>query len=50
VNGQQIEKLETIHVFVSLCDNAKQGILPVPKTLGNGQDPKNNLYWKLYME
>ncbi len=22
-----------------------QGIVPVPKGIGNGQDPKNNLYW-----
>jgi hypothetical protein len=35
----------TIHVFVALCDNANQGIVPVPGTLGNGQDPKSNLYW-----
>lgn len=35
----------TIHVFVALCDNANQGIVPVPKTLGNGQNPKTNLYW-----
>jgi hypothetical protein len=35
----------TIHIFVPLCDNVNQGIVPVPKTLGNGQDPKNNLYW-----
>ncbi len=35
----------TIHVFVALCDNANQGIVPVPATLGNGQDPKSNLYW-----
>lgn len=35
----------TIHVFVALCDNANQGIVPVPAKLGNGQDPNNNLYW-----
>ena len=34
-----------IHVFVALCDNKYQGIVPVPKTIGNGQDPANNLYW-----
>lgn len=41
------EKLspKTIHVFVALCDNENQGIVPVPTKLGNGQDPKNNLYW-----
>ncbi len=35
----------TIHVVVALCDNVNQGIVPVPKILGNGQDAKNNLYW-----
>lgn len=37
--------VKTIHVFVALCDNENQGIVPVPSKLGNGQDPKNNLYW-----
>jgi hypothetical protein len=35
----------TIHVFVALCDNQYQGIVPVPKGIGNGQDPATNLYW-----
>ncbi|WEK37680.1 MAG: hypothetical protein P0Y53_09215 [Candidatus Pseudobacter hemicellulosilyticus] len=35
----------TIHVFVALCDNKYQGIVPVPAGIGNGQDPDNNLYW-----
>lgn len=35
----------TIHILVALCDNENQGIVPVPKSIGNGQDPKNNLYW-----
>src|ERR1700733_9726445 len=34
-----------IHVFVALCDNKYQGIIPVPAAIGNGQDPENNLYW-----
>ena len=34
-----------IHVFVALCDNEHQGIVPVPKALGNGDDPGNNLCW-----
>jgi hypothetical protein len=34
-----------IHVLVALCDNENQGIVPVPKAIGNGQDPENNLYW-----
>lgn len=37
--------VKTIHVFVALCDNLNQGIVPVPKAIGNGQDPENNLYW-----
>jgi hypothetical protein len=36
---------KTIHVFVALCDNKYQGIVPVPAKIGNGQDIKNNLYW-----
>lgn len=36
---------KTIHVFVALCDNKYQGIVPVPPKIGNGQDPNNNLYW-----
>ena len=28
----------SIHVLVALCDNVHQGIVPVPKSLGNGQD------------
>ncbi|WP_430906076.1 hypothetical protein [Maribacter sp. 2-571] len=35
----------TVHVFVALCDNDNQGIVPVSKNLGNGQNPKTNLYW-----
>lgn len=33
------------HVIVALCDNKYQGIVPVPKAIGNGDDPNNNLYW-----
>lgn len=36
---------KTIHVFVALCDNLHQGIVPVPKAIGDGKDPKRNLYW-----
>ena len=36
---------KTIHIFVALCDNKYQGIVPVPDKIGNGQDPDNNLYW-----
>lgn len=34
-----------VHVVVALCDNLHQGIVPVPRLLGNGQDPAHNLYW-----
>jgi len=34
-----------VHVVVALCDNKNQGIVPVPATLGNGQDAARNLYW-----
>jgi hypothetical protein len=34
-----------VHVFVALCDNKHQGIVPVPAVVGNGQDPEHNLYW-----
>ncbi len=34
-----------VHLFVALCDNASQGIQPVPPKIGNGDDPENNLYW-----
>lgn len=36
---------KVIHLFVALCDNKNQGIVPVPPKIGNGQDPANNLYW-----
>ena len=32
-------------VIVSLADNRNQGIVPIKASLGDGQDPKNNLYW-----
>ena len=34
-----------IHVFVALCDNVNQGIVPVSASLGNGDNPATNLYW-----
>jgi len=39
------QEFNTIHVLVALCDNKYQGIVKVPKAIGNGQDPNNNLYW-----
>ncbi|OGF58611.1 MAG: hypothetical protein A2Y62_07955 [Candidatus Fischerbacteria bacterium RBG_13_37_8] len=34
-----------IHVYVALCDNQNQGIVPVPAHLGNSNDAAKNLYW-----
>lgn len=34
-----------VHVVVALCDNDHQGIVPVPRAIGNGRDPARNLYW-----
>ncbi|MEN6577279.1 MAG: hypothetical protein ABFD90_13120 [Phycisphaerales bacterium] len=45
IPGVAQERVTTIHVFVALCDNEHQGIVPVPAALGNGEDPANNLYW-----
>ncbi|WP_108822108.1 hypothetical protein [Dysgonomonas sp. Marseille-P4361] len=39
------QESNTIHVLVALCDNKYQGIVKVPKGIGNGQDPNSNLYW-----
>lgn len=39
------QQVPTIHVMVALCDNKYQGIVKVPKGIGNGQDPNSNLYW-----
>ncbi len=34
-----------VAVFVALCDNASQGIAPVPAKIGDGNKPSENLYW-----
>ena len=34
-----------VHVIVALCDNQYQGIVKVPAGIGNGQNPRTNLYW-----
>jgi hypothetical protein len=34
-----------IQVSVALADNKNQWIVPVPDEIGNGQDPRTNLYW-----
>jgi hypothetical protein len=36
---------KVIHIFVALCDNKNQGIVPVSERLGNGEDLVDNLYW-----
>ena len=38
-------EIRTIHVYVALCDNVNQNIVPVPARFGNGQVAKGNLYW-----
>lgn len=34
-----------VAVFVALCDNATQGIIPVSARIGDGNKPEDNLYW-----
>ncbi|RYD47409.1 MAG: hypothetical protein EOP85_05525 [Verrucomicrobiaceae bacterium] len=34
-----------VAVFVALCDNSTQGIVPVPAKIGDGNKPEANLYW-----
>lgn len=34
-----------VHIFVPLCDNEHQGIVPVNAELGNGSNLNTNLYW-----
>jgi hypothetical protein len=41
----QNQEKRIVHIFVALCDNDSQGIVPVPKKIGNGNDPDQNLYW-----
>lgn len=35
----------TVHIFVPLCDNEHQGIVPTSASIGNGMDARRNLYW-----
>ncbi|MEM6533225.1 MAG: hypothetical protein AAF654_11400 [Myxococcota bacterium] len=44
LNASPAEPL-VVHVVVLLADNLHQGIVPTTPALGNGQDPKTNLYW-----
>jgi hypothetical protein len=36
---------KSIRIFVALCDNKSQGIMPVGEKIGNGDNPDANLYW-----
>ena len=36
---------KTAYILVALCDNESQGIVPVSRALGDGDNPKTNLYW-----
>jgi hypothetical protein len=45
IGNQTMAAEKVVHVFVALCDNATQGIVPVPAKIGNGDDPDRNLYW-----
>jgi len=40
-----VNTVPVIHVFVALADNVNQGIVPVSPALGDGDNPKTNLYW-----
>ena len=35
----------SVELFVALCDNKTQGIVPVGAKIGNGDDHHGNLYW-----
>ncbi|MCL1919116.1 MAG: hypothetical protein FWG14_12570 [Peptococcaceae bacterium] len=43
--SDEVSGYKKIHVYVALCDNRYQGIVPVPAGIGNGQDADSNLYW-----
>ncbi len=45
LSAQNANQERSVHVIVALCDYINQGIVKVPKRIGNGQDPANNLYW-----
>jgi len=40
-----VNSMPVVHVFVALADNEHQGIVPVSKSLGDGDNTKTNLYW-----
>jgi hypothetical protein len=41
----QTQSPKVVHVIVALADNTFQGIVPVPRAIGNGDDFERNLYW-----
>lgn len=50
IEAQLAQKVATnqplvVHVFVPLCDNEHQGIVPTTESLGNGFSLRSNLYW-----
>ena len=45
ISSKKKAGIKTIHVFVALCDNKYQGIVPVGEKIGNGQNAATNLYW-----
>jgi len=34
-----------VHIFIPLCDNINQGIVPTSPSLGDGLNLRSNLYW-----
>lgn len=45
ISTSALAQAKYVHIYVALCDNVNQGIVPVPSQLGNGKDASNNLYW-----
>ena len=44
-NDIEVGEPIVIQISVALADNKNQGIIPVPASIGNGQDARTNLYW-----
>jgi hypothetical protein len=45
IETNNFSKYKVVYTVVALADNKNQGIIPVPKLIGNGEDARNNLYW-----
>ncbi|MFM7180363.1 MAG: hypothetical protein ACKO2G_02705 [Verrucomicrobiales bacterium] len=43
--GSVMAEPKQARVFIALCDNKTQGIVPVGEKIGNRDDPDANLYW-----